>query len=175
MEYNVVQLLKERIGETRDYEIEDDSVDLDDEELTGINGHVRLTRTHDGVLADARLTMTAPEQCARCLIPFSSTVPMHIEEVYLPTVDMHTGQQLAAPEDPEAFLIDDHHILDLREPVRQYRFIEEEFAPLCRPDCLGLCPVCGIDRNQLQDHHHDGDVDSRWSALAELAGRLNTE
>lgn len=176
MEFNVVQLLKERTGATREYDLANESIDLSDEgELTGISGHLRLTRTPDGILADARLMLTVPEQCARCLTPFRQRVPMHIEEIYYPTIDMESGRALPPAEDPEAFLIDGHHILDLSEPIRQYRWIEEQFAPLCREDCMGLCPLCGIDRNQDPQHTHETAVDERWSALAELSGRLNKD
>ena len=43
---------------------------------------------------------------------------------------------------------------------------------LCRPDCAGLCPVCGRDLNR-EPHEHEGEeADPRWSALAELRNRL---
>ncbi len=41
---------------------------------------------------------------------------------------------------------------------------------LCRPDCAGLCPVCGESLNDADaaDHRHDTGVDPRWSKLDEL-------
>ncbi len=43
---------------------------------------------------------------------------------------------------------------------------------LCRPDCAGLCPVCGVDLNR-EPHEHEGEEsDPRWAALAELRDRL---
>jgi|SRR5215204_5186022 len=43
---------------------------------------------------------------------------------------------------------------------------------LCRPDCAGLCPVCGKDLN-LEPHTHDEDTtDPRWEALAKLRDEL---
>jgi len=42
---------------------------------------------------------------------------------------------------------------------------------LCRPDCAGLCPVCGEDLNR-KPHEHEPEPDARWSALAELRDRL---
>ena len=43
---------------------------------------------------------------------------------------------------------------------------------LCRPDCAGLCPVCGRDLN-LEPHEHEEDRDDpRWATLAELRDRL---
>jgi uncharacterized protein len=43
---------------------------------------------------------------------------------------------------------------------------------LCRPDCAGLCPVCGKDLN-VEPHEHEQAVrDARWAALEELRDRL---
>ncbi len=43
---------------------------------------------------------------------------------------------------------------------------------LCRPDCAGLCPVCGLDLN-AEPHEHEGkEADPRWAALAELRDEL---
>ena len=176
MEFNVVGLLKEGTGETREYEIEGEEVLLKDEQArVPVRGNVKLTRTNDGILAEADLTIEVSEECARCASTFQTTMPMRIEEIYYPTIDMETGHRLAAQEDPEAFLIDEHHILDLTEPVRQYRWIAEDLAPLCRPGCKGLCAVCGIDLNKDPQHKHEAPVDARWSALAELAGKMDKD
>jgi uncharacterized protein len=43
---------------------------------------------------------------------------------------------------------------------------------LCRPDCAGLCPVCGLDLNREPHEHEGGESDPRWAALAELRDRL---
>jgi uncharacterized protein len=41
---------------------------------------------------------------------------------------------------------------------------------LCRPDCLGLCPVCGEPLNDADPsaHEHEKPIDSRWAALDDL-------
>jgi DUF177 domain-containing protein len=43
---------------------------------------------------------------------------------------------------------------------------------LCRPDCAGLCPVCGRDLNVDPHAHDDEELDTRWAALSELKDRL---
>jgi uncharacterized protein len=43
---------------------------------------------------------------------------------------------------------------------------------LCRPECAGLCPVCGVDLNAQPHEHEDDEQDPRWAALAELRERL---
>ena len=46
--------------------------------------------------------------------------------------------------------------------------LELPFQPVCRPDCQGLCPDCGLDLNTVQDHSHDESVDPRWAKLAQF-------
>ena len=42
-------------------------------------------------------------------------------------------------------------------------------AILCREDCAGLCPVCGVDLNTAgSDHHHEAEPDPRWAKLSEV-------
>jgi uncharacterized protein len=50
--------------------------------------------------------------------------------------------------------------------------LESPSRPLCREDCRGLCPVCGGDRNERACECESEATDPRWSALAELKGRL---
>jgi DUF177 domain-containing protein len=172
VEFNVAQLLKGHTGDQRDYDIADETVLLDEGQRTTVNGTVRLIRTPGGVLADASLSITAIEQCARCLKQLDEVMSIHVEEVYYPTVDVDTGHQLPPPEDPEAFLISARHVLDLREPVRQYRWMSGALAPLCRAECRGLCPVCGANLNEEPPHQHEPVPDDRWAQLAELRQRL---
>jgi uncharacterized metal-binding protein YceD (DUF177 family) len=76
---------------------------------------------------------------------------------------------LPPPDDPDAFLIDEHHHLDLTEAVRQALVVEQPMAPLCRPDCAGLCPECGADLNAGPHSCAAEPEDSRWAALRALA------
>ena len=43
---------------------------------------------------------------------------------------------------------------------------------LCRPDCAGLCPVCGRDLNVEPHEHEEAEPDPRWAALEALRDRL---
>jgi len=51
--------------------------------------------------------------------------------------------------------------------LREEVILATPLAPLCRPDCKGLCAVCGRDLN-LEPHTHEGTTDERWSTLDEL-------
>jgi uncharacterized protein len=85
-------------------------------------------------------------ECSRCLEPFDYPVSVQFDEEYLPSINVLTGAPLAAPDD-DALRIDEHHILDLTEAVRQYLLTDIPLKPVCRADCPGLCPVCGREQS----------------------------
>jgi uncharacterized protein len=45
---------------------------------------------------------------------------------------------------------------------------------LCKPDCMGLCPRCGANRNSQPCQCDVGPSDPRWEALAGLRGRIKS-
>jgi len=57
--------------------------------------------------------------------------------------------------------------------VAEQVLLEVPMKPLCRADCLGLCPRCGADRNLTPDCCRDERGDARWEALGELRDRLS--
>ena len=167
--FNVAGLLGSVPGTDRRYEITDAGLDLPDDLRLArpINGNVRLSRTSRSILADADLTTALQGTCSRCLRPVVEPVHVELREEALPTIDLHTGLPLDTSAEPDALRIDDHHVLDLGVPVGEAISMAEPIAPLCRPDCRGLCPVCGADLNDNPTHGHpDDQIDPRLSALA---------
>ncbi len=165
---NVSQLLKEPIGSVRNYEL-NEIVDVAGDG-TGImvQGQVRLMRIDRGILVRGTLRTQVELTCSRCLSPFSSPLTFYIEEEYVPTVDVVSGASLAVPDEPGGFTIDEYHVLDLTEAVRQYVLMASPMKPLCREDCTGLCPHCGRNLNQGQCNCLSQPVDPRWSELTKL-------
>lgn len=166
MEFNVAQLLREPIGSRRDYHIQEPAPGGE-----AISGDLSLLRTDRGILARALLTAQVDAICSRCLIPTRAPVELDIEEEYYPTVDVHSGAPLPPPEDPTAFRLDAHHILDLSEAVRQHLVMAEPMQPLCSLECAGLCSQCGADLNQGACGCPNDEDLGPWSALRKLAGQ----
>ncbi len=168
MKFNVSQLLREHTGAVREYDVAEDIRGLDPDlvALEPLTGHVTLMRTVDGILATGRMQTVVDMECSRCLTPVVTPVETELEEDFVPTVDVATGQQLLLPEDVDsATLIDEHHILDLTEVVRQDLLLALPVRPLCREDCQGLCPVCGQNRNENPCDCVVDESDPRWAAL----------
>jgi uncharacterized protein len=76
--------------------------------------------------------------------------------------------KLPPPDDPGSFTIDEHHILDLTEAIRQYIVTAMPMKSLCREDCAGLCPTCGKDLNQGKCGCKQEELDPRWAELLKL-------
>lgn len=168
MEYNVAQLLKEPIGSTRSYDVEEKF-----SEWLGstdrVTGQVRMVRTHQGILVNAGLDIQTTLNCSRCLGEFARPSTLHIEEEFFPTVDLLAGRRLPLPRDTESALqIDADHVLDLSEVTRQCAIADLPMKPLCQPDCLGLCRLCGTNLNQASCECSIAPADAHRGALSEL-------
>ncbi len=137
---NVAQLLKEPVGSTRDYEL-DEPVDITGNGVgTQVKGKVRLTRTNRGILVRGTVNTGVEVTCSRCLSQFRCPLTFTIEEEYFPVIEVNSGAPLSPPDEPGSFIIDEHHILDLTEAIRQYALLAMPMKPLCREDCTGLSP-----------------------------------
>jgi uncharacterized protein len=174
LSYNVASLLRAAPGTEKRYPVDDVRLNVA-EDLTlaePINGEVRLQRTGRSVLARAHLSTAIEGYCSRCLKAVVAPIDVDIEEVAVPSIDIDTGLPVDPEADPDALRLDDHHELDLAEPVREAISLAEPITLLCREDCRGLCPTCGVDLNNVTDHSHTEDaVDPRLAALAEWSDR----
>jgi uncharacterized protein len=165
--WNVAGLLGDSVGSVRTIDVADVTIDLpEDLELAApIRGQVRLIRTNRGILAEARLATSLAGECARCLRPVTTPIDVVLEEEYLPSVDLTSGRPVDTETEPDALRLTDHHELDLEPSVRDAISLAEPIAPLDRPDCPGLCVVCGLPLDEGEHSHPDDDIDPRLEAL----------
>lgn len=98
-------------------------------------------------------------ECRRCLKPVTGEVAADVRELYRPRVP---GEAPDADEDTYPLGNDQ---LDLRPLARDAVLLSLPLAPLCRPDCAGLCPTCGADRNEGACGCAEQGGDPRWAAL----------
>ena len=160
MLFNVSGLLREPVGATREYVI--------DPEPPVHRGRAALLRVPDGVLVRCEADVVVEDRCSRCLVPFGYPEHVTFEEIYIQQVDVATGARLAAPGEPEGFVIDLNHTIDITEALRQYTDMAAEMQPLCRSDCPGICPECGQDLTMAACTCAKDPIDTRWAALAAL-------
>ena len=168
MQINVAQLLKGTVGLTKDYEASG-CIDVTGNGAEGeVRGEVRLTRTDRAILVKGTLRTKVEVACGRCLALFSCPLVLNIEEEYFPTIDVNTGASMFVPDEPGCFTIDEQHVLDLTEAVRQYALLAVPMKPLCDDGCAGLCPDCGRNLNLGLCDCPSQPVDPRWAVLTRL-------
>ena len=120
---------------------------------------LRLESVGEGVLVTGVASATVKGECARCLTTVEDHLNFDVEELYY-----YPGRE--AEED--AYWVQNDQI-DLEPALRDAVVLELPFTPLCRPDCSGLCLVCGADLNADPEHGHGATIDPRWQKLAGLA------
>ncbi len=165
--YPLAGLLGEPPGTERRYEIHGATIPMPDDLRLAepVDGALRVTRTNRGVLVDAEVSTALAESCSRCLRDTSTLVRVEIHEEVLPSIDLASGRALDRAVEPEVARLTDHHELDLATLVAEAISLNEPIAPLCEPDCPGLCPTCGERLGPEHVAHPDDDIDPRLAAL----------
>jgi uncharacterized protein len=170
---NVAPLLKQPVGAQTDYQLTESPIDprgensgLIEAGATSIDAEIVATHTNPGAYLEGDVRATIAEQCSRCLRPIETPVETHFAEQYYSTIDVVSGDQKEAPPS-DAKRIGSDFWIDLTPLLREELILATPLAPLCQPDCKGLCLVCGRDLNE-DPHEHDAPVDDRWSKLSKL-------
>ncbi len=175
MQINVSQQLKSSIGSMREHEVNGVIDITGDGHSSQVRGKVNLMRTDRGILVKGALDTGVELTCSRCLNLFTCPLVLDIEEEYFPTTDVVSGASLPLPEEPGSFTIDEHHVLDLTEAIRQGAILAMPMKPLCGEDCAGLCPQCGHNLNLGPCSCPPQGADPRWSELSKLRKERGTK
>lgn len=178
MKVSVAPLLKQPIGHRVEHHVEEgpaidprgESAGLIDAGVTAFEADLRATHTDPGAYLEGDARATVSLECARCLRPISAPVEAHFAEQYYATLHVESGVPM--PDAPgDAKTIGSDFTIDLTPLIREEVILATPVAPLCRPDCKGLCPECGRDLNDAP-HTHEEEIDQRWSKLRELGAAL---
>jgi len=113
--------------------------------------------TGGGYSLRLRFTADVEGPCMRCLADASPELEVDAREVDQPGA---SGDDLSSP-----YVHDE--VLALGDWARDALVLALPQQVLCRPDCAGLCPVCGEDLN-ASPHEHEVAPDTRWAKLREL-------
>jgi uncharacterized protein len=126
---------------------------------TPIPVRVDVSRTTaDGYALRLRFEATLSGPCMRCLEPAVPAIAVDSREVSQPG----DSDELRSP-------YVERGVLELSSWARDALALALPAQVLCRLECAGLCPVCGIDLNvAAPDHAHEREPDPRWAKLSEL-------
>ena len=156
----VADLLK-RPGAAREFsvaaplpELRNAGAEIPDSTPVEIDG--TLERVSEGIVVRGTVHARWQAACSRCLAPVEGELDVHVDELFEPHPLAGETYQL------------DVDVVDLEPLLRDALLLELPAAPLCRPDCAGLCPTCGIDRNVASCDCTTEELDPRWAALRSL-------
>lgn len=157
---NVGFLLNKSVGFSRVFEFEHESLKVGGEiPVRDLRGTMRFTRTAQGLYGDGQFEALVQVECDRCLEPFDLPLTPQVKELFVFPESKADDPLLGIPETG---------ILDLNPLLREILLLEMPTHPICQPDCQGLCPVCGGNRNVIDCEHPQDDIDPRLAALKSL-------
>ena len=150
----VILALDARLGEAGDTlplkgHLDETSYTLGEREFSlpsGIDYDLMLTNAGEGILATGILTTHVVGTCDRCLSPAEFDVSGEVDEYYLFEEPEDTGDD--DDDELDFSLVSADNTIDLSGALLSTLVMETPFVVLCRPDCKGLCPVCGANLNE---------------------------
>lgn len=175
----VILALDARLGEAGDTlplkgHLDETSYTLGEREFSlpsGIDYDLMLTNAGEGILATGILTTHVVGTCDRCLSPAEFDVSGEVDEYYLFEEPEDTGGD--DDDELDFSLVSADNTIDLSGALLSALVMETPFVVLCRPDCKGLCPVCGANLNE-EDCGHAAQIEedrlkaSPFAVLASL-------
>jgi uncharacterized protein len=158
--FDVSSLLKARLGKSLTLDVNTGLRTLSDLEVGFLRGTLQVVRVQGGLLVQGTVESQLALECVRCLEPFILPVVLEVEETFrLP------GAGLG----PDAsYAVGDDGWLDLAPLLREQAWVVIPMKPLCSPDCKGLCPQCGTNRNLEPCTCDDARIDPRLALLKDL-------
>jgi len=183
MEFLVSELERDPID--FDLTLAPGAVDFGDEaEQVGqlaTSGRAEVLHEHRGpkdIVADIRLkgqlSGTFQVPCARCVEPVITPVALDFDLIFRPVAaDSDSPERSITAVETEIGYYEKDSVL-LEDVLREQVLLSLPVKTLCKPDCKGLCPRCGENRNSHPCTCDVGPSDPRWEALAGLRERIKS-
>ena len=124
---------------------------------------LRLEWVSEGVLVSGRVRARLTGECGRCLREIEDSLEIPFQELY---VQAHSTTDETTDEDEVGRMQGD--LIDLEPHLRDAVVLALPPHPVCREDCPGLCPGCGVPLDELPEGHNHEQIDPRWAALSQM-------
>jgi uncharacterized protein len=122
------------------------------------------------VLVHGRVRAEISHPCRRCLEEVRELIDLPVNLVWAPPSEGFEGGDDEEAEDDEMRVLDPRSsVLEVEAAIREEVLLAVSRFPLCREDCRGLCPVCGVDRNMKECGCDLAESDARWDGLREFS------
>lgn len=128
-----------------------------------------VEKTGDAFRLAGRVTTTLELGCSRCLEAYRLPVSAAFDLRYLPQSSNRGGEEEEVADEALDVAFYEGETIDLGQMILEQFYLVLPMKPLCRPECQGICPVCGANRNVVAC-----GCDAKWDdpRLAPLKGLL---
>jgi uncharacterized protein len=131
-----------------------------------VNGKIRLAGNE--VFVNGHVDTRAQVECDRCLKLIELPVNADFELEYITGSEYETSAVAELTEAEMSVAVFDGEALDIDEIVKEQILLAVPTRMLCREDCKGICPQCGVDKNTGECNCETKEIDPRWAALKNL-------
>lgn len=163
---NVGYMYSKPIGTSRDVPIDFDKLTVDDLLIQNLRSEVRISKTREGLLLQVRGVAEVKTICVRCLDEFYLPVDFEFEELFEFPSRHREETDMVLPADG---------FIDLSTLYREYLILALPIKRICKPDCKGLCVVCGANLNERTcEHHLQGEPSVQEISSSEISSKEPT-
>lgn len=153
------------------FKYEPDELDLSDDEvrLVGpleLNG--KLRRSDSQLKLEGSLRAQTEVVCDRCLKAVIVKIDTEFAVEYISSDFYDAAETLELHEDDLALSIYEGNKIDVDDLAREQLYLALPTRILCDDNCLGLCPVCSANKNDVKCSCETEEIDPRWTALKDL-------
>lgn len=128
----------------------------------------RVNRSGHDVRLRGQITARAEVECDRCLRQVTVPIETTFDVAYVPAADYVEGEAAELQEEDLGVSVYEDEAIDIDELVREQVLLTIPARALCVEDCKGLCPVCGVNRNEAACECEAAETDPRWGALKDI-------
>jgi uncharacterized protein len=132
-----------------------------------VTGAAELREATMEIRVRGSLSVRMEADCDRCLEAAVFPIAVDFDLIYRPLPTALAEEVILTREESEIAFYRGLG-LELADLVREQVLLALPMQRICRPDCRGICPVCGQNRNLVSCHCRTGWQDDRWAALRDL-------
>jgi uncharacterized protein len=129
---------------------------------------VILNKIHDQIILSINNDFKVKYQCDRCGTEFNSKLKSEYQMVYLMNETPVETDSINV-----TYLSKTADKIELKNDMREFALLSVPMKNLCKEDCKGLCPSCGVDLNIEKCKCKNDEIDPRWKPLMNLKDKLN--
>jgi len=130
-----------------------------------------LPHTLGEIRVRGHLAVTLQCDCNRCLEPARFPIDSSFDLFYRPTASGAGDEEVEIDEGEAEIAFYEGAGIELKDILREHVLLNMPMQRVCRDNCLGICPVCGQNRNLINCGCEAKLVDDRWSALKKLQAK----